>query len=73
MSASCEFGTLKESLIKDRIICGILDHELKNRLLREENLTLENCVKICKAAELAELQIKSMDKENIINEIKSSD
>lgn len=72
LSASCEFGTLKDSLIKDRIICGIRDNELKNKLLREENLTLEKCVNICKAAELAEIQIKTMDNENKVKEIKSS-
>ena len=63
LSASCEFADLRDSLIKDRIISGISDSRLKNRLLREENLTLQKCVDICKAAELAEIQISTMKSE----------
>lgn len=63
LSASCEFGDLKDSLITDRIICGINNPSLKNKLLREENLTLENCTKFCKAVELAELQLKTVNNE----------
>lgn len=71
LSASCDFGDLKDSLIKDRIICGITDHEIKNRLLRGDDLTLEKCIRICKAAELANIQIKTMDNESKVDAIKS--
>ena len=30
-----EFGVIGESLIKDRLICGVQDVKLKERLLRE--------------------------------------
>lgn len=74
LSASCGYGELRESLIRDRIICGIRDHDLKNRLLQEENLTLEKCVNMCKSAELAETQVKTMEKsaENKINVLSSA-
>lgn len=51
MASLCEFGNLKDDLIKDRIICGVIDVRVKNRLLREEDLTLTKTIKICKAAE----------------------
>ena len=35
LSDDCDLGTLKESLIKDMIICGINDDKLRERCLRE--------------------------------------
>ena len=46
----CEFETLKYSLIKDMIVCGTLDYKLRERLLREANLTLDNAIKLGHAA-----------------------
>lgn len=63
LSADCEFGELKESLIKDRIIAGIRDNSVKSRLLREDALTLERCVKLCQAAEIAEKQLQTLKSE----------
>ena len=51
LSHDCEFGTLCDSLIRDVIIIGILDNRLRERLLREHDLTLENTIEHCKAAE----------------------
>ena len=34
---TCEFGTLCESLIRDRVVCGIMDDKLRARLLRESD------------------------------------
>jgi hypothetical protein len=42
----CEFENLKDSLVKDRIVCGILDNGLKERLLREQDLTLDKAVNV---------------------------
>ena len=71
LSLSCGFDTLRDSLIKDRIVCGILNSSLRTRLLREDNLDLENCVKLCKAAELAELQLKTVSSEEKVHTIKT--
>ncbi|XP_064472560.1 uncharacterized protein K02A2.6-like isoform X1 [Ornithodoros turicata] len=51
---SCNFATLSDSFIRDQIVYGVLDRSLRERLLREENLTLTKTVQICKAAELTE-------------------
>lgn len=71
LSQSCNFGTLKESLIKDRIISGIRDTNTKDRLLRQEDLDLEKCIKICNAAEITVEHIKTMAKDNTINMVTS--
>uniref|UniRef100_A0A8C4RHI8 Gypsy retrotransposon integrase-like protein 1 n=1 Tax=Erpetoichthys calabaricus TaxID=27687 RepID=A0A8C4RHI8_ERPCA len=59
-SKTCEFGELTESLIKDRIVCGIPDNALRERLLRELDLDLEKTVRICRAAETIKVQVKEM-------------
>lgn len=60
IAASCEFGDLKDSLIKDRIVCGVQDRRVKDRLLREDNLTLVKAVDICKAAEMTDKHLRDM-------------
>ena len=50
----CEFGELKDSLIRDRIVCGIRNDTVRARLLRERELTLQSAIDICMAAEVSE-------------------
>ena len=57
---SCEFSSLKDSLIMDRIICGILDDGLRERLLRQENLTLDKTLVVCRAAEQTRAQAQAL-------------
>ena len=57
---SCEFSSLKESLIQDRIICGILDDGLRERLLRQDNLTLDKTLQVCRAAEQTRAQAQAL-------------
>ncbi|XP_067648032.1 uncharacterized protein [Eurosta solidaginis] len=70
LSATCGFGNLKDSLIKDRIVCGIRDSELRNRLLREDKLDLEKCTQICKTVELADIQMKTIGEDSKVHLIK---
>ncbi|KAK5644833.1 hypothetical protein RI129_006133 [Pyrocoelia pectoralis] len=60
IASYCEFGDLKHGLIKDRIVCGILNPKTKDRLLREDKLDLEKAIGICKAAEQTELHIRQL-------------
>ena len=55
---SCEFGVLTDSLIKDRIVCGILDDRTRSRLLREPDLSLQKALDICRANEATTTQMK---------------
>lgn len=61
-SKTCEFGNLEESLITDRIVCGIRSTELRERLLRETDLTLSKALTICRAAELSKTGVKDLQK-----------
>jgi hypothetical protein len=60
-SKDCEFGMLREELIKDRLVCGILNSHMKERLLREEDLTLDRALDICHAAEISTQQLQGME------------
>ena len=50
-SADCEFSQLRDSLIRDIVICGIIDNRLRERLLREPDLSLEKTLQLGHAAE----------------------
>lgn len=61
LSQTCDFEELCESLIRDRIICGLRDHKVRQRLLREPDLALDRAVELVTASELAEIQEKQLD------------
>ncbi|XP_069114312.1 uncharacterized protein [Argopecten irradians] len=46
---TCEFGTLNDSLIKDRLVCGMQDNAVRERLLRETDLDLTKAVELCRS------------------------
>lgn len=55
---SCNFGLLKDSMVRDQIVFGVRDGKLRERLLREVELTLETAVKMCRASELSLQQVR---------------
>ena len=56
LASSCDFGVIKDSLIRDRIIVGINSRHLQERLLQADDLTLKKAMEICKASEIAQAQ-----------------
>lgn len=47
LSLSCELGTLRDSVVKDILICGIKDDKTREKLLETDVETLDQAVKIC--------------------------
>ena len=48
----CQYGTMKDELLCDRIVVGIADQGLRDKLLvKEDELNLGSCLKVCKAHE----------------------
>ena len=60
LSLNCEYDELRDSLIRDRIICGISDNVTRERLLRTKELDLKTCVDYCKAAETVKVQAQQI-------------
>ena len=56
----CEFGSLTNELIRDRIVVGVKEDTVRSRLLRESALTLQKTVDICRAAEVSSSQISAL-------------
>ena len=46
LADTCEFGTLKDSPIRDRIVCGVSSDALRKQLLKERDLTLHKAVQL---------------------------
>ena len=49
----CEYGALREDLIRDRIVVGVDDDQLSDKLQSEADLTLANAVQISRRFEAA--------------------
>ena len=64
LAETCEFGSLKDDLIWDRLVCGIGDNGQRKKLLQELKLTLEKCLDSCRAAEATKLQVQDMTRQS---------
>lgn len=68
----CGFGDFKNMAIRDRIVAGVNDKALQQRLLNEENLTLESAEKIITTWQIAESNAKALgNRENSWDQIAS--
>ena len=60
LSAECAFENLRDSLIKDMIICGVSDRALRERMLREPTLDLKKAIELGQAAEQTKEHAKQL-------------
>ena len=51
IAKNCSFGELENQLIRDRIVCGTKSEEVRQRLLRAEELSLDKAISVCRAEE----------------------
>ena len=52
--SSCNYGALKEEMIRDRIVCGITNSAVRKKLPQIPDLTYDKCMDVCRAAECDE-------------------
>ena len=57
----CEFGNLQDSIVKEMIVCGVIDNSLRERLLRDADLTLDKAIASGHAAEETRLHAKELN------------
>ena len=69
LAISCDYGNLRDDLIRDRIVNGCSDNGLRKHLLQEAKLTLKTAIDKGRAAESSHRQFKAMTAEN--NEVKA--
>ena len=58
----CEFGELKEQLIRDRIVVGIRDISLSEKLQMDADLTLEKAKRLVRQLEAVQGQQAILNK-----------
>jgi hypothetical protein len=63
MASRCGFKDLCNDLVRDRLICGIRNSSLRERLLREPNLTLSSALDICCLVEMSQVQAGTIKQE----------
>ena len=56
----CDFGDLKDSLIRDKIVIGIRDSKTQERLLRESDVSLDKALQICRASGEVKVQTQEI-------------
>ena len=65
LSLTCEFGHLRESLIRDRIIGGVLSREWRGKLRNKPDLAPQTAHDYCGTFELAEQQKHRFNKPTV--------
>lgn len=76
LSSSCEFGQIRDDLIKDIFICGLLTNyaHIKERLLSEGKITLEKALNIAKSMNIAKENASQLHQEvNFVSALKKSE
>ena len=54
LANTCEYGVLKDELIRDKIVCGVSSGHVRKQLLKERDLTLDRALDIGIANELSD-------------------
>ena len=63
LANDCEYGNLKNELIRDRIVCGISNENVRKQMLQNHELTLEKAIQLCQLDEITTVRMKEMNKE----------
>ncbi|KAL3177520.1 hypothetical protein MRX96_039087 [Rhipicephalus microplus] len=64
LAETCEYGDLKEELIRDRLVVGLADTQLSEKLQLNAELTLEAAVTAARISETIKLQQKDLRHSN---------
>ena len=58
---TCKYGALEDELLRDRIVTGTSNNNIRARLLSESGLTLDRAIDICRSTEQAEQQLGKLN------------
>ncbi|XP_072377884.1 uncharacterized protein [Diabrotica undecimpunctata] len=70
LAEHCSYGALKDELIRDRIVIGIADKKVSERMQLNDGLTLEKAIQIARQAELQDSQNRIMRQEQSVSAVK---
>ena len=73
LAEGCEFSTITpEEILRDRLVFGISDHKVRERLLRESAMTLKKTDEICRASESSSAQMREVGQTDTVNVINTA-
>uniref|UniRef100_A0A6P7HDN6 Uncharacterized protein LOC114347367 n=1 Tax=Diabrotica virgifera virgifera TaxID=50390 RepID=A0A6P7HDN6_DIAVI len=72
MAEHCNYGTLKDELVRDRIVIGVLDMKVSESLQLRDKLTLAEANTAVRQAELQSSQNKIIRQEQTVSSVRSS-
>lgn len=70
-AALCEFEDQVDSLIRDRLVLGLRDKQIQERLLRELNLKLQKELHSCRVNEISKQEMQEIKGGEVVVKIKS--
>ncbi|XP_062570142.1 uncharacterized protein LOC134232211 [Saccostrea cucullata] len=70
ISKNCKFGALEDEMLRDRIVCGVYSEKVKERLLRDNELTLQKALSMCRANEESQNRLKDLQHEEHVDAVK---
>ena len=70
LADTCDFGTLKDLIILDRIVCGVSSDALRKQQLKERDPTLHKAVQLCQIHESAERYSKEVSNQQDVNAVR---
>ena len=56
----CKYGNLKDELIRDRLVSGIKDDRICEKLLNKKDLTLQKAIEILQTNQATQFQVRDM-------------
>ena len=72
LSETCEFGTLQDSLIKDRILLGTKNEQVQVTWLNQKDLTLDKALSLCRNSELTEQYLIRINDASTVRAVQKS-
>ena len=64
VSQDCAYGELTSDMIRDRIVCGTNNLQVKEKLLQEDALDLTKALTIAQGIEISTSQIKDLTEQD---------
>ena len=68
LSEPCGFGALRESLVRDRLILGVKDDRVREKLLGKRDLNLDKAIETIKASQVTHSRATEISEEFSANE-----
>lgn len=62
-AASCEFtpSRVHEEAIRDRLVLGVIDKQVRKQLIKDSKLTLTTAISLCNAAEQSDIEMAKLE------------